>query len=121
MTPTTLVFGGTYAAREAAIASALQAGQRSVVILEGMPDGKAGSPLENALPPDDIRRIAPGCPCCAGNLAMRVTLNRALRHPPQKLYISLADAGHLAAIRAFLSLPVYQPLLTLTADLQLAS
>jgi G3E family GTPase len=116
----TLVVGGTYAAREAAIAAALQAGERSAVILEGLPDGKAGSPLERALAPDDIRRIAPGCLCCTGNLTMRVTLNRVLRHPPQRLFISLADAGHLAQIHAFLDMPSYQPLLTLTDDLHIS-
>jgi len=118
---TTLVVGGTYAAREAAIAAALRPGQRSAVILEGMPDGKAGSPLEHALAADDIRRIAPGCPCCVGNLTMRVTLNRVLRHLPQRLFISLADAGHLAQIHAFLGTPSYEPLLTLTDDLHIAS
>ena len=118
---TTLVVGGTHAAREAAIAAALQAGQHSAVILEGLPDGKSGSPLGTALPPDDIRRIAPGCLCCAGNLTMRVTLNRVLRHPPQRLFISLANSEHLQAIRAFLATPSYQPLLTLTADLHISS
>ena len=118
---TTLVVGGAYAAREAAIAAALPAGERSVVILEGLPDGKAASPLASTMHPDDIRRIAPGCLCCAGNLTMRVTLNRVLRHPPQRLFISLIDGRHLREIREFLSLPAYQPLLTLTADLHIPS
>lgn len=117
----TLVVGGTHAAREAAIAAALQADQQSVVILEGLPDGRAGSPLELALAADAIRRIAPGCLCCAGNLTMRVTLNRVLRHPPQRLFISLANGEHLQQIRAFLSMAVYQPLLTLTDDLHISS
>ena len=120
-TMATLVVGGSYAAREAAIAAALQPGERSAVILEGLPDGKAASPLESTLAADDIRRIAPGCLCCAGNLTMRVTLNRVLRHPPQRLFIGLADATHLAQIRAFLAAPAYQSLLTLTDDLQIAS
>ena len=118
-TITTVVFGGTYAAREAAIAAALRASQHSAAILEGLPDGKAGSPLDSALAPDDIRRIAPGCLCCAGNLTMRVTLNRVLRHPPQRLFISLAHGEHLEQIHAFLAMPSYQPLLTLTPDLQI--
>ena len=121
MTLTTLVVGATYAAREAAIAAALQAGQQSAAILEGLPDGRSGSPLEQALRPDDIRRVAPGCLCCTGNLTMRVTLNRVLRHPPQRLFISLANAEHLEQIRAFLDTPSYQPLLTLTADLHVSS
>lgn len=121
MTLVTLVVGATYAAREAAIAGALQAGEQSAVILEGLPDGKPGSPLETALSPDHIRRVAPGCLCCTGNLTMRVTLNRVLRHPPQRLFISLANADHLAQIRAFVGTPSYQPLLTLTADMHISS
>ena len=116
----TLVVGGCYAAREAAIAASLQPGQHSAAILEGLPDGKPGSALEQALGPDAIRRVAPGCLCCTGNLTMRVTLNRVLRYPPQRLFISLANADHLEQIRAFLGTPSYQPLLTLTADLQIA-
>ena len=118
LTATTLVVGGTYAARESAIAASLRAGQQSEVILEGMPDGKPGL-LDTAIAPDDIRRIAPGCLCCAGNLTMRVTLNRVLRHPPQRLFISLANAAHLAEIRAFLATSPYQSLLTLTDDLHI--
>jgi hypothetical protein len=64
-----------------------------------------------------IARIAPGCPCCTGNLTMRVTLNRLLRHSPAQLYISLASASHLDQVRAFLSMQSYRPLLQLTADL----
>ncbi|SMP77733.1 GTPase [Noviherbaspirillum suwonense] len=117
MTLTTLVVGATYAAREAAIAASLQAGQQGAAILEGLPDGRSGSPLEAVLAPADIRRVAPGCLCCSGNLTMRVTLNRVLRHPPQRLFISLADASHLEQIREFLNAPSYQSLLTLTDDL----
>ena len=117
-TVTTLVVGGTYAAREQAIAASLRAGQRSAVILEGLPDGKPGL-LDTAVAPDAIRRIAPGCLCCTGNLTMRVTLNRVLRYPPQRLFISLANAGHLAEIRAFLGAAPYQALLTLTDDLHI--
>ena len=120
MTLTTLVVGATYAAREAAIAAALPSDQQSAVILEGLPDGKPGAPLDIALSADAIRRVAPGCLCCAGNLTMRVTLNRVLRHPPQRLFISLADAGHLEQIRTFLSTPSYQPLLTLTTDMHIS-
>jgi G3E family GTPase len=120
VTLTTLVVGATYAAREAAIAAALQPGQQSVVVLEGLPDGRADAALDQALPATDIRRVAPGCLCCTGNLTMRVTLNRVLRHPPQRLFISLANAGHLAQVREFLGTPSYQPLLTLTADLHIA-
>jgi len=119
VTLTTLVVGATYAAREAAIAAALP-GQQSAVILEGLPDGRANSALDQAMQATDIRRVAPGCLCCTGNLTMRVTLNRVLRHPPQRLFISLATAGHLAQIREFLGTPSYQPLLTLTTDLHIS-
>ena len=118
-TITTLVVGGTYAARENAIAASLRADQQSAVILEGLPDGKPGLP-DSAIDPGTIRRIAPGCLCCAGNLTMRVTLNRVLRHPPQRLFIGLADAGHLAEIRLFLGATPYQALLTLTDDLHVS-
>jgi G3E family GTPase len=120
VTLTTLVVGASYAAREAAIAAALQPGQPCAVILEGLPDGRGDSALDHALPAVDIRRVAPGCLCCTGNLTMRVTLNRVLRHPPQRLFISLANAGHLEQIRAFLGTPSYVPLLTLTADLHIS-
>lgn len=119
-TAATLVVGGTYAARENAIAASLRANQQSAVILEGLPGGKPGQ-LDTAIAPDAIRRIAPGCLCCAGNLTMRVTLNRVLRHPPQRLFISLADAGHLAEIRSFLGAAPYRALLTLTDDLHVSS
>ena len=120
MTPTTLVVGASYAAREAAIAAALQAGQQTVVILEGLPDGKSTSPLQQAMAEQDLRRIAPGCICCTGSLTMRVTLNRILRHPPQRLFISLASADHLAQIRKFLSAASYASLILLTDDLRIS-
>ena len=47
-------------------------------------------------------RSAPACLCCTGNLTLRVTLNRILRHPPQHLYISLANSEHLPALCNFL-------------------
>jgi hypothetical protein len=121
MTEVTLVTGSSYAAREAAIAAALRPGVSAFVILEGLPDGKAGSPLQQALPPQHVLRIAPGCPCCTGSLTMRVTLNRVLRHAPQQLFIGLAATSHLAQFRAFLRTDSYSRLLTLTEDLHIAS
>ena len=121
MTPTTLVVGGAYAAREAAIAAALQPGEEAVVIMEGLPDGKSSSPLQHALAPSQLIRIAPGCVCCTGSLTMRVTLNRVLRRAPQRLFISLASDAHLVQIRQFLSAPDYQRLLSLTDDLRIPS
>jgi hypothetical protein len=121
MTEVTLVTGSSYAAREAAIAAALRPGVSAFVILEGLPDGKAGSPLQQALPPQHVLRIAPGCPCCTGSLTMRVTLNRVLRHAPQQLFIGLSATSHLAQFRAFLRTDSYSRLLTLTEDLHIAS
>jgi hypothetical protein len=52
---------------------------------------------------------------------MRVTLNRVLRQKPQRLFISLADAGHLAEIRHFLCTSPYERLLMLTEDMHIPS
>jgi len=124
MTAVTLVTGSSYAAREAAIAAAIAAlrpGMSAFVILEGLPDGKPDSPLQQALPPQHVLRIAPGCPCCTGSLTMRVTINRMLRQAPQHLFIGLADTSHLQQFRAFLRTEAYSRLLTLTEDLHIAS
>ncbi|SFU27309.1 hypothetical protein [Pseudoduganella namucuonensis] len=114
-TRTTLVTGPSAAAREAAIAAALAAdggAGPAAVVLEGLAD--ATSPLAaNDLPAVQVLRIAPGCLCCAGNLVLRVTLNRLLRHPPARLYISLANAEHADQLREMLSDPPYVSLLTL--------
>lgn len=122
MTLTTLVSGGSAGMREAAIYAALEqdwarsgAHLTTALILEGLPDGKAAT-----LPPGldlDIKRIAPGCLCCIGNLTLRVTLNRLLRKPPARLHISIADSTHLAQLRAFLLHPPYDDFLEMTPDL----
>jgi hypothetical protein len=119
---TTLVTGPRAAVREAAIAAALAAAAPSpvrpaAVILEGLAD--ANSPLESA--PEtglQVLRIAPGCLCCAGNLVLRVTLNRLLRRPPAQLFISLANAEHVDQLRSMLLEAPYGDLLDLAADLQ---
>ena len=49
---------------------------------------------------------------------MRVTLNRMLRRPPARLYISLASVDHLDRLRSFLLQSPYNNLLVLTKDLQ---
>ena len=117
MTVTILVHGGSLRAREEAIAARLDPHARTAVITEGIPE--SSSPLDTALPKAqlEIIRIAPGCPCCTGNLTLRVMLNRILRKPPQALYLSLADTSHLVQIRSFLQDPQYQRLLHLAADL----
>jgi hypothetical protein len=118
MTRLTLVAGGAADTREAAIAAQLAlpatADATAAVILEGLPDGAAQFD-----PSIQIVRLAPGCPCCTGNLALRVTLNRVLRHPPTRLFIGIADATHIGALRAFLTHSPYDALLTLEDDLLL--
>ncbi|WP_420472792.1 GTPase [Noviherbaspirillum sp. ST9] len=111
----TLVTGATPALREAAIRWAMAGGVRTAIILEGIPDAVSG--LDDTASDLVIARIAPGCLCCTGNLTMRVTLNRMLRGKPERLYIAMATASHIEQLRAFLSSPPYDNLLTLTKDL----
>jgi hypothetical protein len=68
-----------------------------------------------------VLRIAPGCLCCTGNLVLRVTLNRLLRHPPAQLYISLANAEHVDLLRAMLSGAPYGDLLALEPDIAMGN
>lgn len=114
--PVTLVTGPSAALREAAIAGVLEAGQRTALILEGLPDG---SPSFGEVVPAwlTIVRIAPGCICCSGNLPMRVMLNRLLRQHPERLYIGLANSSHLQQIRQFLQQEPYDKWLSLTKEL----
>lgn len=117
MTLATLVVGATAAQRETAIANALEPGTDTTIILEGLPDGSGGLEQSEHFSRLRIARIAPGCLCCTGNLTMRVTLNRMLRHRPSHLYIGLATDTHLEQIRQFLSQTPYSDLLQLTKDL----
>ena len=113
---TTLVTGGSPGGREAAIAERLAGAPSGVtaILLEGLPDGR---PLVPPSPAVLIQRIAPGCLCCTGNLVLRVTLNRILRHPPERLYIGLAATDHLDQLRSWLASSPYDQLLELTPDL----
>ena len=122
--PVVLVTGPRAGAREAAIAAVLRPGEASVIILEGLSDGSADLALDEGgeLPGRAgvrpvIHRIAAGCLHCSGNLVLRVTLNRVLRHPPARLYISLATATHLEQLRTWLSDPPYGELLSLQPDI----
>ena len=122
-TPLTLVSGGRAAGREAAIAQALAPGEPAAVILEGLADGNAiladlaGQASPSSSFPLQLLRIAPGCLCCSGNLVLRVTLNRLLRHPPAQLFLSLADATHIEQLRSWLSASPYDAWLALEPDL----
>ncbi|MFC3460938.1 MULTISPECIES: GTPase [Massilia] len=116
--PATLVTGASASRREAAIAAALAESTlhqngASAVILEGLPDG---SPVLDASDSLLIARIAPGCLCCAGNLVMRVTLNRLLRQRPKRLFVGMASDEHLGQLRSWLSSAPYDQLLKLTPD-----
>jgi hypothetical protein len=118
MTVLSLVLGGSADDRERAIAADLPPGLACAAIIEGLPSGAA--PL-NDIPPEvslEVIRVAPGCPCCTGNLTMRVTLNRVLRRSPARLYLSLSDATHRDQVLMFLQAPQYLDLLAIGPDLQ---
>jgi len=118
---TTLVTGSSAGAREQAIFDRLELsnlhhlGACSAVIVEGLASGS--SPLDSL--PEHIlfARIAPGCLCCAGNLVLRVTLNRLLRQRPERLFIGVARSEHLDQLRSWLQAEPYDQLLRLTPDL----
>lgn len=115
-TTATLVLGGRASTREETIAMCVNPNIRTVVILEGLPDGKD----EPALVANDnlqIIRIAAGCMCCAGNLVMRVTLNRVLRDRPAHLYISIANQEHIEQLRFCLTHEPYDALLSFNQDI----
>jgi G3E family GTPase len=112
--PATLVTGATPASREALVAAALVPGQRSAVILEGLPDGRLILDASDNLM---LHRVAPACLCCTGNLVLRVTLNRILRLRPDRLLIGVASLDHLDQLRSWLRTPPYDQLLELTPDL----
>jgi len=114
--PTVLVTGPTAVARESAIAAVLSPGVSTAIILEGMADANSRLVYDESDPAawqPQVHRIAPGCLCCAGNLVLRVTLNRLLRRPPAQLFISLADATHVDRLRAMLEAAPYDALLRL--------
>jgi hypothetical protein len=113
---TTLVTGADAGARERLIAARLgpTPHRATAVLLEGLPDG------HTILLPSAtlwLERIAPGCLCCTGNLVLRVTLNRLLRQRPRRIFIGVADSGHLDQLRSWLESEPYDQLLRLTSDL----
>lgn len=113
ITALTLVAGGSYAEREAWITTALQNlppqeyQQKSGVLLEGLPAGILSLQTSTLL---SVERIAPGCFCCIGQLAMRVSLNRLLRQKLGHLFIAINDAQHLAPLQSSLNQPPYAAL-----------
>ncbi|MGX9217784.1 GTPase [Massilia varians] len=124
--PVTLVTGPSAGAREAAIASLLDAtsppaagaartGSFSAVILEGLASGSSPIPDLSSV---RLVRLAPGCVCCTGNLVLRVTLNRLLRQGPERLFIGVASSEHLDQLRSWLQAAPYDQLLALNPTLQ---
>lgn len=110
----TLVTGASPAAREQAIFAAVSTSDGSIaVILEGLAD--ASSPLAPGSHLS-VSRIAGACLCCAGNLVLRVTLNRLLRHHPDRIYIGMAHSDHLDQLRSWLASAPYDQLLELAPD-----
>ena len=116
MTLMTLVYGGSAGDREKAIASTIPPTGAGVII-EGLPDGTGVLEDLAASCQLQLQRIAPGCPCCHGNLTVRVMLNRMLRPKPAKIYLAIADASHLPAIREFLQEDQYRQRLMLGPDI----
>lgn len=115
MIKATLVAGASPVARERAIGAGLDPAIPTAVILEGIP---SGNPILAPSPTLQLHRLAPGCLCCTGNLVLRVTLNRVLRTPVQRLYIGLANAAHLDQLRSWLMTTPYDQLLELGPDLK---
>ncbi len=112
----TLVHGGSYHDREKAIAH-IAARSNAGVIMEGLPDGSGVLETLATAGQLQLQRIAPGCPCCLGNLTVRVTLNRMLRQAPKQIYLGIADASHLPAVRAFLQDEPYREHLSLGPEI----
>ena len=108
MTIVTLVHGGSGAAREAAIAALAEPAENTVAIIEGLAGAGMLDEGEAGAKGIEVIRIAPGCPCCTGKLAMRVILNRTLRKNPDRIYLGLAHPDHLAGVIDFLKEDQYR-------------
>jgi G3E family GTPase len=56
-----------------------------------------------AVAPGVVATMVQGCPCCTGQVALRVALTRLLRTArPNRLFVELADDAHLPrALAAF--------------------
>lgn len=110
-----LVAGSNYQAREAWIAAAIAAlppQEHAAVLLEGLPTGVLSLQADTHLL---LERIAPGCFCCIGQLALRVTLNRLIKQMMKQniknLFIAINDAQHVTALQQSLTSPPYDQLL----------
>jgi len=114
MTTLRLVYGSNQSAREHAIKTQINPKLFNVALLEG---GAMGNTPLDSLASLKVLRMAPGCPCCSGNLTMRVMLNRALKEKPDLVFLSLANPLHLIVIRDFLQEDQYSDRLDLGFDL----
>lgn len=110
----TLVAGGTAGARQAAVIDRLDPAIVTAIIFEGIhpPNPALHDPARPT--PLIVSTIAPDCPCCGAGLVLRVTLDRMVQRRPGRLFICLADAGHLTHLHQFLGDPPYAKLLSLT-------
>ena len=76
---------------------ATHAGERCAVIVEG-----AFVPLE--APGTAVERLAGGCPCCLGQVPLRVALVRLVRAVrPDALLLLLSGGDHAERVRALLA------------------
>lgn len=105
--------GADYAAREHAIVSAMAAMPASpasahAVLLEGLPQG---NPVLHPSAQIALQRIAPGCICCAGQLTLKVTLNRLLRPRPARLWLAMASSAHYDSLCELLKNAPYSEIL----------
>jgi len=93
--------------------------ERLAVVLEGFPaDGVAECASASGR---TVIVLAPGCPCCIGQLTMRVTLARVLRlQAPRRLVIGIADARHEKNLAALLGGPPWHALLELQTNVTAA-
>ena len=102
-TPVTLFAGPRGAGKSKAILSLLEfkpEGERWTLIVEElgntMPD--PGSLAKTGVA---VRGAPYGCPCCTGNLTMRVSLARAVRETrPDRILVELPRGAHLAKTRS---------------------
>ncbi|HQR19909.1 MAG TPA: hypothetical protein PLE54_04255 [Burkholderiaceae bacterium] len=77
---------------------AVHAGERCAVIVEG-----AFVPLE-APSGVTVERLAGGCPCCLGQVPLRVALVRLVRAVrPDALLLLLSQGDHAERVRALLA------------------
>jgi len=105
--PVSVLTGLPGAARAAALTkllSGLTDDAPVSVLLEGAPAD--GTPEWQPPPGVHLHVLAPACLCCIGNLTLRVTLARVLRHEmPRHVVIGIADPLHRPRLFDWLAQP----------------